>query len=56
MALQKKFIIFGIIGCFCFGIGDWFLGYVDPALIERDVLALFQETNVRCVLWRCLHS
>ncbi len=36
MALQKKFIIFGIIGCLCFGIGDWLLGYVDPAPIEGN--------------------
>lgn len=37
MELQKKYIIFGIIGCLCFGIGDWFLGYVDPAPIGGDV-------------------
>ena len=37
MALQKKFIIFGMIGCLCFGIGDWLLGYVDPAPIEGNV-------------------
>ena len=36
MALQKKFIIFGMIGCLCFGIGDWLLGYVDPAPIEGN--------------------
>ncbi|MCM1225778.1 MAG: hypothetical protein NC548_66175 [Lachnospiraceae bacterium] len=34
MALQKKYSIFGLIGCLCFGIGDWLLGYVDPALVE----------------------
>lgn len=37
MGLQKKYIIFGIIGCLCFGIGDWLLGYVAPAPIEGDV-------------------
>ena len=37
MALQKKFIIFGMIGCLCFGIGDWLLGYVDPAVIDGKV-------------------
>ncbi|MCM1126478.1 MAG: hypothetical protein NC429_08385 [Lachnospiraceae bacterium] len=34
MTLQKKYCIFGIIGCLCFGIGDWLLGYVNPALLE----------------------
>lgn len=37
MLPQRKFIISGIIGCLCFGIGDWLLGYVDPALIEGYV-------------------
>ncbi len=37
MALQKKFIIFGIIGCLCFGIGDWLLGYVDPTMVEGHI-------------------
>lgn len=37
MALNKRYIIFGIIGCLCFGIGDWLLGYVDPAPIEENV-------------------
>lgn len=37
MALQKRFIIFGIIGCLCFAIGDWLLGCVDPGLIEGDI-------------------
>lgn len=37
MGLQKKYIILGAIGCLCFGIGDWLLGYVDPAPIEGDV-------------------
>ncbi|MCM1542422.1 MAG: hypothetical protein NC121_14345 [Blautia sp.] len=35
MALQKKYSILGIIGCLCFGIGDWLLGYADPALMEE---------------------
>ncbi|MCM1467328.1 MAG: hypothetical protein NC086_04205 [Alistipes sp.] len=34
MTLQRKYWIFGLIGCLCFGIGDWLLGYVDPALVE----------------------
>lgn len=34
---QKKYWIYGIIGCLCFGIGDWLLGYVDPTLIEEDL-------------------
>lgn len=37
MMLQKKFIISGVIGCLCFGIGDWLLGYVDPAFMEEGV-------------------
>lgn len=37
MVLQKKYCIFGIIGCLCFGIGDWLLGYVDPGLVEGEV-------------------
>lgn len=37
MVLNKRYIIFGIIGCLCFGIGDWLLGYVDPALVESGV-------------------
>ena len=37
MTLSKKYIIFGMIGCLCFGVGDWLLGYVDPALVKGDV-------------------
>lgn len=37
MVLQKKYCIFGIIGCLCFGIGDWLLGYVNPAPMEGNV-------------------
>lgn len=53
MALQKKFIIFGMIGCLCFGIGDWLLGYVDPAPIEGNaplnMLSDFvQSDGLRC--------
>ena len=36
-ASNKKYWIFGIIGCICFGIGDWLLGYVDPTLVEEDI-------------------
>ena len=27
----------GIIGCICFGIGDWLLGYVDPGVIGERI-------------------
>lgn len=27
----------GMIGCLCFSIGDWMLGYVNPALVESDI-------------------
>lgn len=37
MVLNKRYIIFGMIGCLCFGIGDWLLGYVDPAPIEGNI-------------------
>lgn len=37
MILQKKYCILGLIGCLCFGIGDWLLGYVDPMPVEGDV-------------------
>lgn len=37
MVLNKRYIIFGMTGCLCFGIGDWLLGYVDPALVESGV-------------------
>lgn len=41
MALNKRYIIFGIIGCLCFGIGDWLLGYVDPAPIEGNIFLFY---------------
>lgn len=37
MALNKRYIIFGMIGCLCLGIGDWLLGYVDPTPIGEDI-------------------
>lgn len=37
MALKKKYLILGMIGCLCFSIGDWLLGYVDPAQVEGDI-------------------
>lgn len=37
MTPSRKYIVFGIIGCLCFGIGDWLLGYVDPEPIEGNV-------------------
>lgn len=37
MPLKKRYCIFGLVGCLCFGIGDWLLGYVDPAPVEGDI-------------------
>lgn len=37
MTLQKKYYILGLVGCLCFGIGDWLLGYVNPAPVEGNV-------------------
>lgn len=34
---NRKFWIYGIIGCICFGIGDWLLGYVDPTSTGADI-------------------
>ena len=34
---QKRYWIAGLIGALCFGIGDWLLGFVDPAMPEGDV-------------------
>lgn len=34
---NKKYWVYGIIGCICFGIGDWLLGYVDPAQVSTDI-------------------
>lgn len=34
---KKKYWIYGIAGGICFGIGDWLLGYVNPAMIEGDI-------------------
>lgn len=31
-----KLWLYGIIGCICFGIGDWLLGYVDPGVIGEE--------------------
>lgn len=38
MIMQKKYCIFGLIGCLCFGVGDWLLGYVNPALADETAL------------------
>ena len=35
--MDKKYTIQGIIGCILFGIGDWLLGFVDPAKVNGDV-------------------
>lgn len=34
---KKKYWIAGLIGCLCFGAGDWLLGYVDPASAGEDL-------------------
>lgn len=34
---SKKYWFFGIVGCICFGLGDWLLGYVDPEPIGEDI-------------------
>lgn len=34
---SKKYWVCGLIGCLCFGIGDWLLGYVDPTQVGADV-------------------
>lgn len=34
---NRKYWIWGIIGCICFGIGDWLLGYTDPGLTGGDL-------------------
>ncbi|MBQ7433296.1 MAG: hypothetical protein IJV50_07565 [Lachnospiraceae bacterium] len=33
---SRKLWTLGIIGCICFGIGDWLLGYVDPGVIGEE--------------------
>ncbi|MCM1134723.1 MAG: hypothetical protein NC400_04020 [Clostridium sp.] len=40
MEKNKKYWILGIMGCICFGIGDWLLGYVEPGIVleQFDVL------------------
>ena len=35
--MDKKYTIQGIIGCILFSIGDWLLGFVDPAKVNGDV-------------------
>ncbi|MBO6302471.1 MAG: hypothetical protein J6N15_08555 [Ruminiclostridium sp.] len=35
--MEKKYSVSGIIGCVLFGIGDWLLGFVDPAKVNGDV-------------------
>lgn len=34
---NKKYWVYGIIGCVCFGLEDWILGYVDPAQAGTDL-------------------
>ena len=36
MILNRKYSLQGIIGCILFGIGDWLLGFVDPASVNSD--------------------
>ena len=35
--MEKKYSLLGIIGCVLFGVGDWSLGFVDPAKVDGDV-------------------
>lgn len=35
--MEKKYALQGIAGCLLFGIGDWLLGFVDPAKVNGDV-------------------
>ena len=35
--MDKKYTLQGIIGCVLFGIGDWLLGFVDPAKVNGEV-------------------
>ena len=30
-------LLCGILGCLCFGVGDWLLGYVDPAPVSETI-------------------
>ena len=34
--MKKAYLIQGITGCILFGIGDWLLGFVDPAKVSGD--------------------
>lgn len=47
---NKRYWGFGIVGCICFGIGDWLLGYVDPAFIEGDIFYLFVPDTRRGIV------
>lgn len=44
---HRKYWIYGIIGCICFGIGDWLLGYVDPTPIHISDVAADKKTASR---------
>ena len=35
--MEKKYALQGIAGCLLFGLGDWLLGFVDPAKVDGDV-------------------
>lgn len=40
MEKNKKYWILGIVGCICFGIGDWLLGYVEPGMVTEQFSVL----------------
>lgn len=40
MKKNRKYWILGIIGCICFGIGDWLLGYVKPGIVTEQFAVL----------------
>lgn len=33
----KLTLLCGLLGCMCFGVGDWLLGYVDPTPIGENI-------------------
>ena len=44
--MDKKYTLQGIIGCVLFGVGDWLLGFVDPAKVNGDVFTLSVQDTV----------
>lgn len=31
---NRKYWVLGLVGCACFGIGDWLLGFVNPEMVN----------------------